>query len=316
MTQILGHHHISMMTKSGDANTDFYQNILGLRRAKVSVNQNNPDMYHLFFGDKTASPGIDLTFFENQKLGQTHRGTNAVTRIGLIVDKEDSLTYWQDRFDEFGVIHSGRTTYTQRPAILFEDFEGLRLALIVGDGQQADFWESWEESSVPYDHQIRGMAVVEWTVESLQASKQVLVDLFTYQQVYHTENTALFQAQEGKMNGESLLVEQDGPKEKPGKGSVHHIAIRVEDKQALDYWQERITDFGFKVVARHDRFYFESLYFREANGIMIELATDDPGFTVDRAVEDLGKELDLPPFLNDQRQAIMEKLNPLKGIKE
>ncbi|AZP03794.1 VOC family protein [Jeotgalibaca ciconiae] len=316
MYKILGHHHISMMTKNGDENTYFYEEILGLRRVKVSVNQNNPQMYHLFYGDKTGSPGIDLTFFENQRLGHTQRGTNAISRIGLLVKSEENFAYWIERFKEYSVEHSEVTTYGKRPAILFEDQEGLRLALIAGEGQQADFWESWENSEVPVEHQIRGMGAVEFTVENLPTSRDVLVDIFGYYEVYRTKEEALYQSFEGSLVGEILLKEEKGPKEKPGKGSVHHLAIRVSNGAELDYWQKKITDFGFKVVGRYDRYYFESMYFREANGIMIEIATDKPGFTIDSDVESLGKQLDLPPFLNEKRDEIFAKLNPLKGIKE
>src|SRR5699024_1059417 len=130
MYTIPGHHHVSMMAKNAQITNQFYKRILGLRRVKTTVNQDDPSMYHLFYGDRTGSPGTELTFFEMINLGQTHRGTNAITRIGLIVKDEKSLAYWQKRFDEYGVQHGALTNYARRPALHFEDPDGLRLVLI------------------------------------------------------------------------------------------------------------------------------------------------------------------------------------------
>lgn len=103
MYKILGHHHISMITKDAKANNHFYRNVLGLRRVKMTVNQDEPSMYHLFYGDKTGSPGTELSFFEIPMVGRTYRGTNAITKIGLLVPSEESLIYWKERFLEYGV---------------------------------------------------------------------------------------------------------------------------------------------------------------------------------------------------------------------
>ena len=130
MHKILGHHHISMITKNTKKNNQFYQNVLGLRRVKTSVNQDDPSMYHLFFGDVTGSPGTGLTFFEIPMAGSTHRGTNAITQIGLLVPAEESLVYWKKRFDLLNVKHQEITTYAGRKALPFEDPEGLRFILL------------------------------------------------------------------------------------------------------------------------------------------------------------------------------------------
>ena len=100
MYKIPGHHHISMVTKNANENNHFYQNVLGLRRVKMTVNQDDPSMYHLFYGDITGSPGTELSFFEIPIVGKTYRGTNAITRIGLLVPSVESLHYWKARFEE------------------------------------------------------------------------------------------------------------------------------------------------------------------------------------------------------------------------
>src|SRR5690606_37744023 len=129
MYKIPGHHHISMITKNANQNNYFYKHVLGLRRVKVSVNQDDPSMYHLFYGDRLGSPGTELTYFEIPMVGKTYRGANAITRIGLLVSSEESLHYWKDRFEKLEVVHGDITTYVNRPALHFEDPDGLQLVL-------------------------------------------------------------------------------------------------------------------------------------------------------------------------------------------
>ncbi|WP_318582041.1 ring-cleaving dioxygenase [Bacillus paranthracis] len=312
MYEIKGHHHISMVTKNANENNHFYKNVLGLRRVKMTVNQDDPSMYHLFYGDKTGSPGTELTFFEIPLVGKTYRGTNAITRIGLLVPSEDSLHYWKERFETFDVKHSEITTYANRPALQFEDAEGLRLVLLVSNGEKVEHWETWEKSEVPAEHQIQGMGSVEMTVRRLDKMASTLTEMFGYTEVSHSEEEAIFQSIKGEAFGEIVVKYLDGPTEKPGRGSIHHLAIRVKNDAELAYWEEQVIQRGFQSSGIIDRFYFKSLYFRESNGILFEIATDGPGFTVDGDVEHLGEKLDLPPFLEDQRAEIEANLAPIE----
>ncbi|MFL1996200.1 VOC family protein [Lysinibacillus irui] len=312
MLTITGHHHISMITKNAKENHQFYHQILGLRRVKKTVNQDDPSMYHLFYGDLTGSPGTGLTFFELSHAGRTHRGTDAITRIGLLVPSYDSLLYWENRLNEFAIEHSGLTKYGETDAIHFEDPDGLRLVFLNNqDKQIPQEWTKWGDSPVEMAHQILGMGPVELTVSSLAEVEQTLVQLFGYTELTRSTSQAVFQAEEGQLQGQIVVVEQDGPKEKPGRGSVHHLAIRVKNKEELDQWEQKIKDFGFSIIKKADRYYFSSIYMKESHGIIFELATDGPGFTVDTTVEDLGKDLDLPPFLEGRRREIEEKLTPI-----
>ncbi|MGF9766596.1 ring-cleaving dioxygenase [Bacillus albus] len=312
MYEIKGHHHISMVTKNGSENNHFYKNVLGLRRVKMTVNQDDPSMYHLFYGDRTGSPGTELSFFEMPLVGKTYRGTNAITRIGLLVPSEESLHYWKERFEKFGVKHSEITTYANRPALQFEDAEGLRLVLLVSNGEKVEHWETWEKSEVPAKHQIQGMGSVEMTVRRLDKLASTLTDIFGYTEVSRSDEEAIFQSMKGEAFGEIVVKYLDGPTEKPGRGSIHHLAIRVKNDAELAYWEEQVIQKGFHSSGIIDRFYFKSLYFRESNGILFEIATDGPGFTVDGDVEHLGEKLDLPPFLEDQRAEIEAKLAPIE----
>ncbi len=313
MLTITGHHHISMITKNAKENHDFYHHFLGLRRVKKTVNQDDPSMYHLFYGDLTGSPGTGLTFFELPHAGQTHRGTNAITRIGLLVPTYKSLMYWKKRFDEFRISHSEIITYGETDAIYFEDPDGLRLVLLNNHEKPIpQEWTKWEDSSVDMDHQILGMGPVELTVRSIDEIEKTLVQLFGYALVKKSTSEAVFEAVEDQLQGQIVILEQEGPKEKPGRGSVHHLAVRVKNKEELEQWEQKIKDFGFNIIQKADRYYFSSLYMKESHGIVFELATDGPGFTVDTTVENLGKHLDLPPFLEGRRREIEQKLTPIE----
>lgn len=312
MNKIEGHHHISMITKNVKENDEFYQKILGLRRVKVSINQEDPSMYHVFYGDLVGSPGTGLTFFEIPAVGQTHRGTNAITRIGLLVPSYDSLIYWKGRLEMYGVQTSEITTYAGRDALHFEDSDGLRLVLLNGNGESVpEYWQDWGCSYVDKEHRVLGMGPIEMTVQSLDSLSKTLENIFGYELISHEGRQAIYQSVKGHGFGEIVIVEHDGPKEKPGRGSVHHLAIRVKDGENLRFWEKRIQDFGFEVMKITDRYYFESLYFKEENGIVFELATDGPGFTVDASIEELGTKLDLPPFLESKRAEIEAKLTQI-----
>ena len=309
MYTIPGHHHISMITKNASQNNHFYKEVLGLRRVKMTVNQDSPSMYHLFYGDRTGSAGTELSFFEIPVVGSTHRGTNAITRIGLLVPSEASLTYWKARFEEFGVQHGDIISYANRPALHFEDAEGLRMVLLVSNGEKVAHWETWEKSTVPEEHQIQGMGSVEITVRRIDKLANTLTEMFGYTEVSRTAEEAIFQSIKGEVFGEIIVKYVDGPTEKPGRGSIHHLAIRVKDEKELVYWDEKVRERGFQSSGIVDRFYFKSLYFRESNGILFEIATDGPGFTIDGK---LGEKLDLPPFLEERRKEIEEKLQPIE----
>ncbi|ETI70089.1 ring-cleaving dioxygenase [Neobacillus vireti] len=312
MYKIPGHHHISMITKNALMNNRFYQNVLGLRRVKMTVNQDDPSMYHLFYGDLTGSAGTELTFFEMPIVGRTVRGTNAITQIGLLVPSFESLEYWKRRFELLDVKHGEITSFAGRDALHFEDTEGLRMILLNNNGLVIpEYWTAWEDSNVEQKYRILGMGTVEITVRYLERTARTLTDMLGYVEVDCSENEAIYQSVPGQAFGEIVLKQQEGPSEKPGRGSIHHLAIRVKNVDELRHWEEQVKERGFHSSGVVDRYYFQSLYFRDRNGILFELATDGPGFTADSTVEALGKNLDLPPFLEEKRAEIEAKLKPL-----
>lgn len=312
MYTISGHHHISMITKEAPINNYFYQHVLGLRRVKKTVNQDDPSMYHLFYGDLTGTPGTELSFFEIPNVGRTVRGTNAITQIGLLVPSFESLEFWKQRFELFDVTHGEITTYAGRDALHFEDTEGLRMILLNNEGKEIpENWSTWENSIIEQQHRILGMGTTEIMVRHLDRLAQTLTNLLGYVEVSRTDHEGIYQSVAGQSFGEIFIKQLDGPSEKPGKGSIHHLAIRVKNEDELRYWEKVIKERGFHSSGVVDRFYFQSLYFRESNGILFELATDGPGFTTDSTIESLGVELDLPPFLEERRAEIEANLVPL-----
>lgn len=314
MQHILGHHHTSMITKDAKQSNYFYREVLGLRRVKATVNQDDPSMYHLFYGDKTGSPGTELTFFEMPMAGQTYPGTNAISRIGLLLPTEESLDYFRKRFKSYGVKHGDITTYANRRAIHFRDPDGLALVLLVSKGERLPAFQEWEASPVALKHQILGMGPIEIKVRRLQKLIGTLRDVFNYEVLEETEKRAHLQSIKSNVFSEIIALEEEGERERPGRGSIHHLALRVKDEEGLRYFEERIRKRGFAATKILDRHYFKSLYFRESNGIMFEIATDGPGFTVDADLESLGEALDLPPFLEDRREEIEGNLKPLKEL--
>lgn len=312
MITISGHHHISMITKDVQKNNHFYHHVLGLRRVKKTVNQDDPSMYHLFYGDLTGSAGTELSFFEIPNVGRTVRGTNAITQIGLLVPSFASLEFWKQRFELFDVTHGEITTYAGRDTLHFEDTEGLRMFLINNEGQEVpENWSTWDKSVIEQQHRILGMGTIEITVRHLDRLAQTLTNLLGYVEVSRSEHEGMYQSVVGQSFGEIVIKQKEGPSEKPGRGSIHHLAIRVKNEEELRYWEQVIKERGFHSSGVVDRFYFHSLYFRESNGILIELATDGPGFTTDSTIESLGIGLDLPPFLENRRSEIEAMLVPL-----
>ncbi|MGO1922308.1 MAG: VOC family protein [Jeotgalicoccus sp.] len=311
MTAILGHHHISMLAKYAQENNNFYNKVLGMRRVKVTVNQDDPSMYHLFYGDNKGRPGTELSFFEMPMAGNTRHGTNAITRIGLFVRGESSLSYWQKRFDEYGVEHSDVKVYGNRKSVLFEDGDGLRLALQAVDNDMISRFESWDDSDVPAEHQIMSMGTVEMSVRRIEKMERTLTSLFDYVKVSGDENERLYRPSGSDGHSEILVKYKDGDRERPGRGSVHHLAINVKDEATLRYWHEQVTERGFSSTGVVDRHFFKSLYFRESNGIMFEIATDGPGLVESTPGIEAGEKLDLPPFMEMDRAEIEAKLSPL-----
>ncbi|TVT27646.1 ring-cleaving dioxygenase [Salinicoccus cyprini] len=310
---ISGHHHISMFTKDLKENNHFYTEVLGLRRVKVSVNQGDPKMYHVFYGDALGSAGNDLTFFEIGNIGSTHPGTNMISAIGLLVPSHESLQYWQQRLDSHGVSHEDITRYADREALRFNDPDGLALVLINHDNQAVpEDWQPWSENDIEEGHRILGMGTVEITVMDMPSIVLLLENTFGYTVVHGNAEETLLTSVADEVFGEILIKAQSGQEARAGRGSVHHLAIQSKERPLLE-WDRILKDQGYATTGIKDRYYFESLYFTEENDITFEIVGPvSRGFTADRSAETLGTTLDLPPFLEERREEIESYLRPIE----
>ncbi len=314
-----GIHHVSAITANAKANYDFYTKVLGLRLVKKTVNQDDTSVYHLFYADERGNPGTDLTFFEIPRAGRTYPGTNSISATSLRVKNDEAIRFWKSRFEEFEVDHDEIDTEAGRCTLSFRDPEGQRLILVSDETNSGVAGgKPWEMSTVPSENGIVGLGPVVLTVSRPERTINVLTDLmgFREKQGYARKEdqkaVRIFETGEGGTGAEVHVVEDvENNRERPGRGSVHHVAFRVEDEQELKKWVELLKDSHLPNSGFVERYYFRSLYFREPNGILFELATDGPGFEGDEDFEHLGESLALPPYFESKRQEIEAKLKPL-----
>ena len=313
--QLLGIHHLTAVSADAPGNKKFYTQTLGLRLVKKTVNQDDVSAYHLFYADGVAAPGTDITFFDFPTLPEK-RGNNTITRTGMRVAGEATLRWWHQRLKEAGTKVGDIAERDGRLTLDFEDPEGQRLALI-DDGGKGEA-HPWAKSPVPADKQIRGLGPITMTVPELRLTDLALTEILNMRQVRdypHPESNRdgvhVYQMGEGGPGAElHVAVRPNLAPAHPGSGGVHHVAFRSPDKD-YDAWAERLREMRIPNSGKVDRYWFRSLYFREPNGILFEIATEGPGFAVDEPLDKLGDKLVLPPFLEDRRKEIEAGLKPL-----
>src|ERR1700688_3141737 len=312
--QLTGIHHLTAISAKPRENLAFYTGLLGMRLVKKTVNQDDVSAYHLFYADGKANPGTDLTFFDFPAAPE-RRGTNSISRTGLRVAGEKSLGYWKDRLNKAGG-HTGDITEVDgRLTLPFEDGEGQRLVLVDDGGAGSAF--PWEKSVVPAEHQIRGLGPIVLNVHDLARLEKVLTGVMNmrrerdYAAPDARAQVHVFAMGEGGPAAELHVIEQkDLPIARQGAGGVHHVAFRTPDETQYHAWTRRLTDLRIPNSGEIDRFYFRSLYFREPNGILFEIATDGPGFASDEPIDKLGEKFSLPPCLEPRRAQIEAGLKP------
>ena len=309
-----GIHHLTAVSAKIRDNHHFYTGTLGMRLVKRSVNQDDVSAYHLFYADAKGSPGTDLTFFD-WPVPRERRGTRAITRTNLRVAGEDALAWWSDHLRERGVKADALAERDGRLTLDLEDAEGQRLSLVDDGGVGSAF--PWERSPVPVAHQIRGLGPIELSVPSLKATDAILrqIGMRPIREYAHRDNARhtvhVYEMGAGGPGAElHVAVQPDAPPTQPGAGGVHHVAFRTPDAD-YDAWAERLNALRIPNSGKVDRYWFRSLYFREPNGILFEIATDGPGFAVDESEATLGENVVLAPFLEPQRAEILANLKPI-----
>ncbi|RPF53187.1 ring-cleaving dioxygenase [Aquisalibacillus elongatus] len=317
--ELLGIHHLSAITANAQQNVDFYTKILGMRMVKKTVNQDDPSVYHLFYGDEIGNPGTELTFFEIPRAGQNHNGNNSISTTSLRVPNDEALKYWEKRLSDYDVDHEGIIEQNGRKVIPFKDFENQRLTLVSDENNNGVAGGTpWESSEADPNFGIIGLGPIHLTVPELKPTEAILTSLmgFRIARVYKHHETGMdvqvYETGKGGTGAEvHVHVREDLPKERLGRGGVHHVAFRVENEEKIRQYLEQLNEIGIGNSGFVDRFYFRSVYFREPNGILFELATDGPGFATDEDAEHLGESLALPPFLEDRRDQIEQNLKPI-----
>jgi glyoxalase family protein len=299
MRAIDGIHHITLITGDAPHNVDFYARVLGLRLVKKTVNQDDPSVYHLFYADEHGSPGADITFFEYPGAAPGRAGAGMIYRIVHRVGSQAALDFWSERLANEGV-----EVVREPTRLRFDDPEGMGHELAVT--QTVDEPLTARSKEVPAEHALQGFEAVHALVADPAGSEALLRDSLGF-----SELTAHDWQARGEHRGGRIVFEQSDERGVPGAGTVHHIAwsvYRAEQEQ----WRERMSEAGLHPTPIIDRFYFESVYFREPGGILYELATrDGAGFAADEPAETLGEKLSLPPRFEDLREQIEPHLTPL-----
>ena len=308
-----GIHHLTAITANARGNHAFYTDVLGMRLVKKTVNQDDVSAYHLFYADGKGSPGTDLTFFDWPAVPE-RRGTRSIACTGLRVGGEAAVQWWKERFENRQVRQREIVERDGRLTLDFEDPEGQRFSLI--DDAASGEAHPWEKSPVPTEHQIRGLGPITISIPNLERTGRILQELLNMRPArdYEGNGRSTVHVYEMGTGGPSaelhVAVEPELPPARQGAGGVHHVAFRTT---LSDYngWVDRLVEARVPSSGPVDRYYFRSLYFREPNGILFEIATDGPGFTADEPLEALGEHLSLPPFLEHRRREIESALKPI-----
>jgi glyoxalase family protein len=294
-----GIHHVTAITGDAARNVDYYTRVLGLRLTAKSVNQDDPSVYHLFYGDELARPGADLTFFEYPRAIPGRAGAGMVHRIVWRVASERALGFWADR-----LAAAGTETQGGEGSLRFADFEGLAHELVVDSGGDQALIADHPE--IPADVALQGFEGVRAYAAAPDATAALLERLMGAQR----RDDDAFELRGDKRGGWIAL---DAPPDERGRqsaGTVHHVAWYTTDAEQAA-WLDRLNAAGVSNSGIIDRHYFHSLYFREPGGVLFELATEEPGFTVDGPVEELGRRIILPPWLEPRRAEVEARLTPL-----
>ena len=308
--KILGLHHITAIAGNAQRNYDFYTKTLGLRMVKKTVNFDDPKTYHFYFGDKTGTPGSILTFFPWERVKKGKNGVGMATEIGYSVP-EGSLDFWKKRFEKNGVEFGKTREQFGEKYLPFRDPDGLNLKLVVP--KHEDDREAWETDEIKSDVALKGFHSVTLTLYNVGPTAGVLTDIFDYE--LEEKEDDFYRYKTSAVENAAIVDIHEDPTAERGinaGGTNHHIAFRVKDEETQMYFREKIIEKGLQITEKIDRDYFFSLYFREPGGVLFEIATDNPGFTRDEDLEELGSNLKLPAQYEGSRDRIEKLLPELK----
>jgi glyoxalase family protein len=306
--KILGIHHITAIAGDPQQNINFYSGLLGLRLVKLTVNFDDPETYHLYYGDQIGHPGSILTFFLWRDSPRGLRGTGQATITSFAISPE-STSFWKERLRKSGVkTEESEGQFKDEESLTFYDPDDLKLRLVASDRIDPRF-APWAKSPVPEKSAIRGFHGVTLSEEGYESTARLLTDTMGFKLV--EDDGERFRYEVG-MGGASTFVDVlCQPALLRGEvlvGTIHHVAFRTPNDEQQKAWRKELVKIGRNVTPVIDRRYFHSIYFREPGGVLFEIATDPPGFTLDEPEESLGTSLKLPPWLESSRKRIEASL--------
>ena len=307
--QINGLHHVTSLASSASENNTFFSEGLGLRRIKATVNFDNPEVYHLYYGDEVGNAGSVLTYFPFPNIALGRRGTGEVGTTAFSISM-GSIPFWRERLHAIGAGHATPTNRFGEQRLEFYGPDGDHFALV----EAADDRTPWTTDDIPAEHAIRGFHSADIRVNDAAPMIELLI--FMGYSVSATEGaiTRLTVADGNAADKIDLIELPNAEKSEEGAGSVHHIAFSVSTKTDQLAVQSALTDAGYRVTDVRDRNYFHAIYFRTPAGVLFEVATDEPGFTSDEDVASLGTALKLPEQHEKRRSRLQQTLEPLKNL--
>lgn len=307
-TNILGLHHITAISDNAKRNFDFYTNVLGLRLVKKTVNFDDPGTYHFYFGDEQGLPGTILTFFPWEGIGRGINGAGMATHIGYAVP-EGSFSFWKERLAQHHIATEENDIFGEK-LLSFNDPDGLQLQFVIP--KYPDGRKPWTTEAISGDVAIKGFHNVTLTLRDVEPTAGILTDIFGYSLREQDGNRYRFATDAiDTANIVDIIEDASASRAQNAAGTNHHIAFRVKDDNILMEFREKVLKAGLNITPKIDRDYFFSLYFREPGGVLFELATDNPGFTVDETLENLGTALKLPKRYESMRDKIERVLPKL-----
>jgi glyoxalase family protein len=307
--KILGLHHVTATVDDAQADLDFCIDLLGLRLVKKTVNFDNHNVYHLYYGDEAGRPGTIWTTFPYKgygvRVGAKGAGQVVTTAFSVPVG---SLEFWRDALRKAGVIASDLEAHFGEPAIGFNDPSGLRFELIAND---RDAREQWTKV-IGHKSAIRGLHSVQMMVRQAQPSVDFLTGVLGYRVLGASANrTRVAAGGDGPGHIIDVIEDNDAKAAVNGLGTVHHVAMAIGTAEEQLQVREDLLSRGVTVTDVRDRCYFTSIYFREPGGVLYEIATMKPGFAVDEDQSSLGRDLKLPPWEEPHRASIEANLAPI-----
>ncbi|PUZ22461.1 glyoxalase family protein [Chitinophaga costaii] len=289
---ILGLHHITAIAGNAQRNHAFYTQALGLRLVKKTVNFDDPGTYHFYFGNEQGTPGTILTFFPWEGIVPGKTGAGMATEISYAVP-DGSLPFWTERFKQLKVKQGATSERLGEVILPFQDPDGLNLNLVVP--KQPDNRTAWETADITASNALKGFHAVTLTLNNVKPTAAILTDIFGYVLLEQEGNRYRYVTNAVENAAIVDIVEiPNAPRGLNAGGTNHHVAFRVKDDNVLMEFREKIVRKGLNITPKINRDYFFSLYFREPGGVLFELATDNPGFTVDEPLNELGTHLKLP----------------------